>query len=69
MGGVKLFKKIIITFLLVINVTALMINFNISSGEILLFHLSWMLLYTLIKSSILYIRENGFSEQIEKQMH
>lgn len=68
MKGIKLFQRIMITLLIVVNVTVLMLNYSISKGEILLFHLSWILLYTLIRSSVLYARSHGFNEQIEKQM-
>lgn len=68
MKGIKLFQRIMITLLIVVNVTVLMLNYSISKGEILLFHLSWILLYTLIRSSVLYVRSHGFNEQIEKQM-
>ncbi|MFO0494260.1 MAG: hypothetical protein ACK50Y_01895 [Flavobacteriia bacterium] len=68
MKGIKIFQRIIIALLIIVNVTVLMLNYSISKGEILLFHLSGILLYTLIRSSVLYVRR-GFNEQIENQMH
>ena len=68
MKRTKMFQRLIMILLVGINLTLLLLNYQIEPQEIILCNLSLGLLYVAVRSALDHVRSNGLQEQLDEQI-
>jgi hypothetical protein len=68
MKGTKFFQRALIALLIGVNITLLLLKYQVEIQEILLCNLSLGLLYMALKSAVKFVKSNGLQEQLDEQI-